>query len=48
MAGATKRRQEEKEQFQTEDYGKTSEIHEKMETLNGKVREYLNSLDVIQ
>lgn len=42
------RRQEEKEQFQADDYQRTSEINEKFETLNGKVREYLNSLDVIQ
>lgn len=42
-----RRPQEEKECFGTEAYIRTGEIENKYEELNRKVREYLNSLDVV-
>lgn len=41
------RSQEEKETFTLEDYKRSTEIYEKFEKLNCKIRDYLNNLDVI-
>lgn len=41
------RYKEKKDYFDMEDYKRTEDIYRKFEDLNGKVREYLNGLDVI-